>query len=140
MADWPDTPFIVMNGDLLTSLRFDQMLRFHADTNAVATMGAREFDMQVPYGVIQAEGTRLTGIEEKPQQQFYVNAGIYVLSPQVRRYIPEGTALDMPDLFLRAIQAGEIASVFPVRDYWMDIGRVEDLERARAEFATVFGR
>lgn len=140
MNDWPETPFIVMNGDLLTALRFDQMLRFHTDSNSMATMGAREFNMQVPYGVIQAEGTRLTGIEEKPNQKFYVNAGIYILSPQVNQFIKDGEPLDMPELFLRAMQAGEIASVYPIRDYWMDIGRIEDLERARVEFDTVFAR
>ena len=140
MKDWPDTPFVVMNGDLLTTLRFEQMLRFHTDSNSTATMGAREFNMQVPYGVIQAEGTRLVGIEEKPNQSFYVNAGIYVLSPQMAEFIEPGKPLDMPDLFLRGIRKGDIASVYPIRDYWMDIGRIEDLERARLEYETVFAR
>ena len=116
------------------------MLRFHSDANALATMGAREFNMQVPYGVIQAEGSRLIGIEEKPNQNFYVNAGIYVLSPQVATFIEPGKPLDMPDLFLRVVKQGDIASVYPIRDYWMDIGRFEDLDRARNEYQTVFGR
>lgn len=140
MKDWPETPFVVMNGDLLTTLRFEQMLRFHTDGNSSATIGAREFNMQVPYGVIQAEGARLTRIEEKPNQSFYVNAGIYVLSPQVAEFIEPGTPLDMPELFLRVMRKGDIASVYPIRDYWMDIGRIEDLERARVEFETVFQR
>ena len=140
MPDWPETPFVVMNADLLTTLRFEQMLRFHTDTNAIATMGAREFNMQVPYGVVQAEGSRLIGIEEKPNQNFYVNAGIYVLSPQVAAFIEPGKPLDMPDLFLRVIKQGDIASVYPIRDYWIDIGRIEDLDRARNEYQTVFAR
>jgi NDP-sugar pyrophosphorylase family protein len=140
MPDWPETPFVVMNADLLTTLRFEKMLRFHSDANALATMGAREFNMQVPYGVIQAEGSRLIGIEEKPNQNFYVNAGIYVLSPQVATFIEPGKPLDMPDLFLRVVKQGDIASVYPIRDYWMDIGRFEDLDRARNEYQTVFGR
>lgn len=140
MKEWPETPFVVMNGDLLTTLSFDQMLRFHMESNSSATMGAREFNMQVPYGVIQAEGTRLVGIEEKPNQSFYVNAGIYILSPLVAEFIKPGEPLDMPELFLRVMRKGDIASVYPIRDYWMDIGRVEDLERARVEFATVFSQ
>ena len=140
MPTWPDTPFVVMNADLLTTLRFEQMLRFHTDNNAIATMGAREFDMQVPYGVIQAEGSRLIGIEEKPNQNFYVNAGIYVLSPQVAAFIEPGKPMDMPDLFLRVVKHGDIASVYPIREYWMDIGRIEDLDRARIEYQTVFAR
>lgn len=138
MKDRPDTPFIVMNGDLLTKLHFEQILRFHIDSNSIATMGAREFNMQVPYGVVKAEGARLVGIEEKPNQSFYVNAGIYVLSPQVFENVELGRPLDMPELFLKTMNRGDIASVYPVRDYWMDIGRVEDLERARVEFETVF--
>jgi dTDP-glucose pyrophosphorylase len=140
MKEWPDTPFVVMNGDLLTTLRFEQMLRFHTDGNSSATIGAREFNMQVPYGVIQAEGARLARIEEKPNQSFYVNAGIYVISPHVAEFIEPGKPLDMPELFQRVMSKGDIASVYPIRDYWMDIGRVEDLERARVEYETVFSR
>lgn len=140
LNDWPVAPFVVMNADLLTTLRFEQMLRFHIDGNSSATMGAREFNMQVPYGVIQTDGTRLLGIEEKPSQTFYVNAGIYILSPQVAEFIEPGKHLDMPDLFQRLMQRGEIASVYPIRDYWLDIGRIEDLERARVEFETVFSQ
>lgn len=140
MKDWPETPFVVMNGDLLTTLRIEQMMRFHTESNSSATMGAREFSIQVPYGVVQAEGTRLTGIEEKPNQSFYINAGVYILSPQVSEFVEPGRPLDMPELFLRVIRKGDIASVYPIRDYWMDIGRIEDLERARIEFETVFSR
>jgi dTDP-glucose pyrophosphorylase len=138
LNEWPDSPFLVMNGDLLTTLRFEQILRFHADANSLATMGAREFNMQVPYGVITAEGSRLVGIEEKPNQSFYVNAGIYVLAPQIAEFIESGRPLDMPELFQRVMRRGDIVSVYPIRDSWMDIGRVEDLERARIEFETVF--
>lgn len=140
MKDWPDGPFVVMNGDLLTTTNFESVLRFHAETNASATMCAREFTMQVPYGVIQTDGTRLVGIEEKPNQGYFVNAGIYVLSPHVVEHLQPGAALDMPDLFKSIVQKGDIASVYPVREYWMDIGRIEDLERASAEFRTVFAR
>lgn len=139
METWPDSPFIVMNGDLLTSLRFEHMLRFHAEEKSIATMGTREFNMQVPYGVVQAENNRLVAIEEKPKQSFHVNAGIYVLSPEIASFVEAGVPLDMPDLFLRGVRRGATTTVYPIRDYWIDIGRVEDLDRARVEFQSVFG-
>ncbi len=138
MAERPKEPFIVMNGDLLTTMNFDALLRFHGETGAEATMCAREYQMQVPYGVIRTDGRALFGIEEKPIETYFVNAGIYVLSPTVFDLIDQGKMLDMPVLFERVIERKGIASVFPVRDYWMDIGRIEDLERARAEFNSVF--
>jgi dTDP-glucose pyrophosphorylase/CBS domain-containing protein len=138
IEEWPESPFIVMNGDLLTTLRFDRMMKFHVDSNSIATMGAREFKMQIPYGVLSAEGTRLTGIEEKPNQTFYVNAGIYILSPNVADFIEPHMPIDMPEIFQRAMSSGDKACVYPIHDYWTDIGRVEDLERARLEYKTVF--
>lgn len=135
LPDRPEGPFIVMNGDLLTSMRFDALMRFHDETGAMATMCAREYSIQVPYGVIRTDGTRLLGIEEKPVHSHFVNAGIYALSPEALDLIEPGQPLDMPVLFERIIAQGQTPSVFPVREYWMDIGRMEDLERARTEFA-----
>ena len=130
----PEEPVIVMNGDLLTSIRFDALLRFHHETGATATLCARQFEMQVPYGVIEAEGTRLRGIAEKPIHRHFVNAGVYVLSPEVIAELEPGTPLDMPDLLARLTERGDTVSVFPLREYWLDIGRIEDLERARQEY------
>lgn len=135
----PEGPFIVMNGDLLTSVRFESLLRFHEETGAVATMGAREYEVQVPYGVIQMDGSRLLSIEEKPCHRHFVNAGIYVLSPEALDLLDADTPLDMPVLFERLVERDLRASVFPLREYWMDIGRIEDLEQARNEFDSVFG-
>lgn len=135
LPDRPEGPFIVMNGDLLTSMRFDALIRFHAEASAMATMCAREYSIQVPYGVIRTEGTRLLGIEEKPVHSHFVNAGIYALSPEALDLIAPGQPLDMPVLFERIIAQQDTAAVFPLREYWMDIGRMEDLERARTEFA-----
>lgn len=138
MKEYPSSPFVVMNGDILTTLSFERMLQTHVEEGAVATMGAREFSMQVPYGVLKAEGSRLVGIEEKPNQNFYVNAGIYVLSPNIRDYMQPSESLDMPELFQRVMDAGDVARVQPIKEYWTDIGQMEDLARARAEFSTVF--
>jgi dTDP-glucose pyrophosphorylase len=140
LPERPTKPLVVMNGDLLTSVHLDNLLRFHADQGAEATMCAREYTTQVPYGVVRMDGSRLISVEEKPSQSCYVNAGIYALSPSVFDLIPSGRLFDMPDLFSAAMAQGRNASVFPLREYWMDIGHIDDLERARTEFDQVFGK
>lgn len=135
----PEEPFVVMNGDILTTTSFGAMMDFHDETGSAVTICAREFHMQVPYGVLNTEGTTLVSMEEKPVNKHLVNAGIYALSPLVFEYICEDQPMDMPDLIQRVKDAGHKVSVFPVKEYWMDIGRIEDLDRARNEFETVFG-
>ena len=134
----PQEPFVVMNGDILTTTSFGAMMDFHAETGSAISICAREFNMQVPYGVLNTEDTTLVSMQEKPVLTHLVNAGIYALSPVVFEYINEGEPLDMPDLVARVQAAGHKVSVFPVREYWMDIGRIEDLNRARTEYGTVF--
>ncbi|AUJ65715.1 hypothetical protein B9057_15020 (plasmid) [Aestuarium zhoushanense] len=134
----PDDPFVVMNGDILTTTSFGAMMDFHTETGSAVTICAREFNMQVPYGVLNTEGTTLVSMQEKPMHRHLVNAGIYALSPLVFEYIKNDEPLDMPDLIARVKGAGHQVSVFPVREYWLDIGRIEDLNRARAEYETVF--
>ncbi len=135
----PENPLIVMNADLLTTLDFRQFLEFHRSQRAKATMGVREYSFQVPYGVVRADQARLLSITEKPVQQFFVSAGMYVLEPDALNVIPNDTFYDMPMLFEALLAQGAEASVFPVREYWLDIGRLDDLERAQSEFGKVFG-
>ncbi len=134
----PTNPFVVMNGDLLTTARFDALMKFHVETGSAATVCAREYSMQVPYGVLHADGTKLQSIEEKPTKTYFVNGGIYVLSPTVLDHLEPGTPIDMPEFLDRLMASGQLVSVFPIREYWIDIGRVEDLDRARSEYAAVF--
>lgn len=131
-------PFLVMNGDVLTKINFDQLLQFHQDVNADITMGLREYSFQVPYGVVRLKDDEIINIEEKPTESFFVNAGIYVLSPTVFEFVNRGEYLDMPDLVTTLIQAGKTIRGFPIREYWLDIGRKDDLERAGDEFASNF--
>jgi NDP-sugar pyrophosphorylase family protein len=126
----PTTPMIVMNGDILTRTSFDSLLKFHEAQNAVATMAVREYDFQVPYGVVRVDGTKIEAIEEKPVQHFFVNAGIYTLSPKALAYIPKNTFFDMPTLFEHLIAANQPTAAYPLREYWIDIGRISDLEKA----------
>ena len=134
----PTDPIIVMNGDLLTKVNFQQLLEFHTDTNAQATMCVREYEYQVPYGVVEVDNHRLLRIVEKPIQQFFVNGGIYVLNPDVLRLVPKMEFFDMPTLFDEVIAKRMETSVFPIREYWIDIGRMDDFNRANDEFKERF--
>ena len=135
----PTAPLLVMNGDVLTRLNFGAMLDFHILNNAAATMGVREYNMEVPYGVIKTEGNRLTAIVEKPVQHYFVNAGVYVLSPAAVDLVPvQATHLDMPTLFENLMSKNLGTAAYPIREYWLDIGRPEELEKANREYDKIF--
>lgn len=138
LPEAPALPMFVMNGDLLTKVNFRQLLEFHLEHKAQGTMCVREYDFQVPYGVVKIDRQRITGIDEKPVQRFFVNAGIYVLDPAVMALIPKGEYYDMPSLFEKLIQRGDETCAFPIREYWLDIGQLADYDRANGEFAKVF--
>jgi NDP-sugar pyrophosphorylase family protein len=138
LSDKQTEPLIVMNGDLLTQVNFCQLLDFHSEHNAEATMCVREYDFQVPYGVVKIDDHRIIGIDEKPIQRFFVNAGIYVFEPKVQDLISPNTYFDMPALFEKLIEQGREAVVFPVREYWLDIGHLADYDRANGEYRNIF--
>ena len=130
----PTLPVIVMNGDVLTNVNFRSLLEFHEEQDARATMAVREYDFQVPFGVVDLEGARVLNIEEKPVHRFFVNAGIYVIESEVLESVPPNVHLDMPDLFRRLLGDGMKTAAFPIREYWLDIGHLDDLEQANREF------
>ncbi|QGM31025.1 CBS domain-containing protein [Bacillus sp. N3536] len=134
----PKTPVFVMNGDLLTQVNFEQLLQFHKESNAIATMCVREYEYQIPYGVIETEGQLLKNITEKPIHRNFVNAGIYVLNPEAFDHIPKSKFFDMPDLFELFIENKLLVSAFPIRENWLDIGRLDDYERANYEYREQF--
>lgn len=129
---------IVMNGDLLTKVNFEQLLRHHDEEKAWATMAVREYSYQIPYGVIQMEKNKIIDIQEKPIKSYFVNAGIYVLSPEAIAKIDKDNFLDMTDLFYTLIADGKNTTVFPIREYWLDIGRMDDFEKAQVEYRKIF--
>ena len=133
-----DESFFVMNGDLLTNLNFEHMMEYHLSNSSVGTMGVREYDFQVPYGVVNIDGQNILSIEEKPVHQFYVSGGVYVLSSNSLKYIPQNEYFDMPTLFEKIIESGEKSISFPIREYWLDIGRMEEFEKANNEYHEVF--
>ena len=137
LPEKPSAPIVVMNGDLLTRTNFDNLLQVHNTQGAAATMAVREYDFQVPYGVVRLDGVRIEAIEEKPVQNFFVNAGIYALSPEALDHLPAETFFDMPTLFERLIAAGKTTAAYPLREYWLDIGRLEEFERAQVDFLPI---
>ena len=138
LPERPTQPIIVMNGDVLTKLNFQNLLEFHEQQAAQATMCVREYDFQVPYGVVQVENHQITSIDEKPVHRFFVNAGIYALSPGVLDLVPEHKYLDMPHLFEKIKEEGNVSAAYPLREYWIDIGQKEDFNRADLEFGQHF--
>ncbi|BBD09312.1 nucleotidyltransferase family protein [Desulfovibrio ferrophilus] len=130
-----DEPIIVMNGDLLTQINFKHLLDFHRENNATATIGVCESAIQIPYGVVDVDNYELRSIREKPLEKFFVNAGIYVLSPEAVRMIPKDTYYDMTTLFETLLKQGRGATVFPIREFWLDIGQMDDYEKANGEYA-----
>ncbi|BCV48792.1 nucleotidyltransferase family protein [Shewanella algae] len=130
-------PLIMMNGDVLTKVDFRRLLDFHVSHDADATMCVREYDYQIPYGVINGEGNKITSMVEKPIQRFFVNAGIYVVSPRVIQSVPENYRIDMPTLLEQHMQERDKILMFPIHEYWLDIGRMDDFNRAQADIHTL---
>jgi NDP-sugar pyrophosphorylase family protein len=129
-----ELPFFLVNGDLLTRVNYKSLLEFHeGHSNSMATICVREYENIIPYGVIQSEGSLITAIVEKPIQRFFINAGIYVLSPELLKRVKPGLKIDMPVLLEQEIAAGHEINMFPIHEYWLDIGRVHDFDRAQKE-------
>jgi dTDP-glucose pyrophosphorylase len=128
----PKEPVLVMNGDILTDVDFRAMLDFHRDHRAEMTVAVRKYEVEVPYGVVECETVNVRSLTEKPRFSFFVNAGIYLLEPTVHRLIPTGVSSNMTDLIQRMLDAGRPVVSFPVREYWLDIGRLSDYELAQA--------
>ncbi|WP_404417415.1 nucleotidyltransferase family protein [Marinospirillum sp.] len=129
-----DLPIFMMNGDLLTSLDYVSLLKFHQQHNCYATMCVREYDYQIPYGVIKTQGSKAYSIEEKPIYTYHVNSGIYILSPELIRKVPYNQYLDMPDLLQKEIRKGNEINVYELTDYWMDIGHIDDFIQAQSDY------
>lgn len=129
-----DLPIVMMNGDILTHLDFRSLLALHVERQSDMTVCVREYDYQVPFGVMQMQGDEVLDIVEKPVHSFFVNAGIYVLSPDAVASVEQGSPCDMPDLIRSRIAQRKRVGIFPVHEYWLDIGRLDDFERAQNEF------
>jgi len=128
----------MMNGDLLTKVDFEQLLSFHAEQGGDVTMCVREYDFQVPYGVIKSNGHRIISIKEKPIHKFFVNAGIYVLNPSIIDRVDGVSYLDVPQMLESIIEEEGEVNMFPMHEYWLDVGMIEGYNQANKEILTLF--
>jgi len=134
----PNSPVLVMNGDILTKINFDHLLGFHQEQEAMATMCIRELSYQVPYGVVNFSGSKMKKISEKPIEHYFVNAGVYVLEANALSLIQKNQVLSMTELFHLMLQQKKDVHVFPIREYWIDIGRHEDFNKANSDYPELF--
>ena len=123
----PSLPMVVANGDILTDVRFSDMLEFHRTMEATATMAVRAHEYHNPFGVVQTDGMDITGFEEKPVWRTRINAGLYVLSPTALDHLAPDQPCNMPTLFQRVQEAGLRTIVYPIHETWMDVGNPADL-------------
>lgn len=126
----PKIPFVVTNGDVLSDIRYGEMLDFHTHNNAVATMAVRAHEWQHPFGVVQTKGIDIVGFQEKPVYRSHVNAGVYALNPEVLSLLQSEDHCDMPNLFERLQAQTKRIAAYPIHEPWLDVGRPDDLSRA----------
>lgn len=127
-------PILVINGDVLTNIDFHAMYNVHKKHRATLTVGVSQYEFEVPYGVVKCNGPNILQLQEKPVQQFLINAGVYILDPEVHKCIPKDKYYDMTDLIKQLIEDGKTVINFPIIEYWVDIGQQEDYERVNGEY------
>jgi dTDP-glucose pyrophosphorylase len=129
----PESPFLVTNGDVLTHIRYGEILDFHNLQSATATMAVRSHEWQNPYGVVKTQGIEIIDYIEKPVSRMNINAGVYVLQPSALSLLAYSSMCDMPNLFNRLKESGERVVAYPIHEQWIDVGRLDDLSRANKE-------
>lgn len=125
-----EAPFLVTNGDVLTDIRYGELLDFHVRHEAAATMAVRVHEWQHPFGVVQIDGIEIAGFEEKPVARSYINAGVYALDPNVLKALGTDESCDMPTLFMRLQDRGMRTVAYPMHEPWLDVGKPDDLMTA----------
>jgi dTDP-glucose pyrophosphorylase len=134
LPERPTSPFLVLNADLLTSISFRDLLAFHSERGNALTMAVKQEVFRVPYGVADVEDMRIVGLSEKPEYRHFVNAGVYVLNPDVLDLVSPDKRVDMTDIVQAMITEGRQVGGYPVYDYWLDIGTPDQFERAQIEY------
>ncbi|EKE75432.1 nucleotidyltransferase family protein [Gallaecimonas xiamenensis] len=135
--DLPALPLIMMNGDVLTKVDFVRLLKHHQQHDFDATMCVREYEYQIPFGVVESQGELITAMTEKPLHRYHVNTGIYVLSPKAIGAVQADTRIDMPTLLEERMGQGHKVGIYTTFDYWLDIGRVDDYRRAQVDIGVL---
>lgn len=133
----PDAPFVVTNGDVITDIRYGELLDFHIRHDAAATMAVRVHEWQHPFGVVQTQGVDIVGFEEKPVARSHINAGVYALAPDSLNVLSADTHCDMPTLFERLQAKAKRTVAYPMHEPWLDVGRPDDLHSANGQVANM---
>jgi len=131
--DIEDKPIVVSNADLLTQIDFEMLIKFHEKHQSDATMCVRDHTYQVPFGVVTGDGNNISDIVEKPSFRHFVNAGIYVINKNMLQFVSKNEKITMPELFQKYISNNRKVLMFPMHEYWLDIGRLDDFERAQKD-------
>lgn len=134
MGDYIKSPFFIINGDILTNIDYEKMLDNHVISNSEVTIALKEYSVKVPYGVVNFNKGEITSIVEKPEQNFFINGGIYVASEEIILEIPKDEYFDMPSLLNKIMKKKKRIGAYPIKDYWLDIGRPADYHKANAEY------
>ncbi len=135
LVDGLDETFIVINGDVLTTIRLQDLICFHKEQKAATTIATHHRKVKIDYGVLQWDGNcQISGYSEKPSFDYWVSMGIYIFEPRVLAYIPRGQYLDFPDLIKILLAANETVIGYRFDGYWQDLGRPDDYESASLEF------
>ncbi|MBU3190621.1 nucleotidyltransferase family protein [Clostridium bowmanii] len=121
-----DKPFFVINGDIFTNLNVENMMDFHINNKYDLTVGVRKHGFTIPYGIINSEKCIIKSIEEKPTKEYLINAGIYCINPDVIDYIPKDEYYEITELINKCIKQGKRVGSYEIKEYWMDIGKIED--------------
>jgi dTDP-glucose pyrophosphorylase len=130
MESPPDSPVIVTNGDVLTDVKYSDIVNFHKRYGAKATMAVRQYEWQHPFGVVRTNGMEIIGFDEKPVTRTHINAGIYILEPEMFGLLVRNMHCDMPELFIKAQNFRHKTMAYPMHEPWLDVGRPVDLEKA----------
>ena len=137
-SNLPNLPILMMNGDVLTKVNFENLLNFHQKQSGIATICITEYDFEIPFGVVNIENQNAKSFLEKPVKKFFVNTGIYVFEHEMISKVKAGDYLDMPTLLEQQITEGRTVNVFPLHEYWKDVGRIEEYQSVNNSFSNGF--
>ncbi len=131
-------PFFVLNGDILTKLNFEQFMQFHVNNGNSITIGTKQYEIQIPYGVVDLKDEKVVNLKEKPCSSYFISGGMYCLDPETIDRIPEDEYFDITQLISEYLDAGRKVGSFPITEYWMDIGQIDDYNQAKADYEVMF--
>lgn len=131
-------PFFVLNGDVLTKLNFDQFMYYHLKNQNAITIGTKKYDIQIPYGVVNVQDERVTELREKPCSSYFISGGMYCLNPETIEFIPDNEYFDITQLINNYLTEKKKVGSFPITEYWMDIGQLDDYNQANTDYDNLF--